>query len=164
MLPRARGRWLWRRFITGYCKRHSDKPQPCKRNATTICVALKVYAETRKRGPIDALHGLGLCVSYDRTLAISTDVANSVGARFESEGVMCPPQAVTGVFTTAVVDKIYHNPSFTTITGIFPWHSNIPVTTPNTVVPRYTKGSDRNWQKLARTTCSVSSSRCIHAG
>ena len=78
---------------------------------------MEVHAETRKRGLVDALHSLGLCISYDRTLAISTDVANSVCARFESEGVVCPPPAVTGVFTTAAVDNIDHNPSSTTSQG-----------------------------------------------
>ena len=40
-------------------------------------------------------------------------------ARFESEGVVCPPQAVTGVFTTAAVDNIDHNPSSITSQGSF---------------------------------------------
>ena len=84
-----------------------------------IYVALKVHAKTRKRGLVDVLHSLGLCMSYDHTLAISTDVANSLCARFESEGVVCPPQAVTGVFTTAAVDNIDHNPSSNTSQGSF---------------------------------------------
>ena len=58
-------------------------------------------------------------MSYGHTLAISTDVANSLCARFESEGVVCPPQAVTGVFTTAAVDNIDHNPSSNTSQGSF---------------------------------------------
>ena len=65
------------------------------------------------------MHGLRLCISYDHTLAISTDVANSACARFASEGVVCPPQDVTGVFTTAAVDNIDHNPSSTTSQGSF---------------------------------------------
>ena len=57
--------------------------------------------------------------AYLMTLAISTDVANSACARFVSEGVACPPQAVTGVFTTTAVDYIDHNPSSTTSQGSF---------------------------------------------
>ena len=92
-----------------------------KRHPLPIYVALKVHAETRKRGLVlvDALHGLGLCISHDRTSAISTDVANSLCARFESEGVVCPPQAVTGVFTTTAIDNIDHKPSSTTSQGSF---------------------------------------------
>ena len=35
-------------------------------------------------------------------------------ARFESEGVVCPSQAVTGILTADAVDNIDHNPSSTT--------------------------------------------------
>jgi len=71
------------------------------------------------RGIIDSLHDFGLCISYDRTIAISTDVANAVCTRFEMDGLVCPPQAVSGVFTTAAVDNIDHNPSSTTSQGSF---------------------------------------------
>ena len=36
-----------------------------------IYVALKIHSETRNRGIIDRLFGLGLCISYDRVLGIS---------------------------------------------------------------------------------------------
>ena len=35
--------------------------------------------------------GRGLCISYDRPLAFP-DIANSVCAQFEKNGVACPPE------------------------------------------------------------------------
>ena len=45
-----------------------------------IYLALKVHAETRKKGLVDTFHNLGLCISYDRLLGMSTDIANSLTA------------------------------------------------------------------------------------
>ena len=105
-------------------KRRSDKQGSQRNNRARetplpIFVTLKVHTEIHKWGLLDALHGLGLCISRNRTLTISSDVANSMCARFESEGVVCPPQAVTDVFTTDAVDNIDHNPSSTTSQGSF---------------------------------------------
>ncbi|KAK3737069.1 hypothetical protein QZH41_013876, partial [Actinostola sp. cb2023] len=55
-----------------------------------------------------------MCISYDRVLSISTDIANSVINRYESEEVVCPSKLHKGLFTTAAVDNIDHNPSSTT--------------------------------------------------
>ena len=46
-------------------------------------------------------------------------MGNSVCARFESEGVVCPPKRLKGVFTTAAVDNIDQNPSSETAQGAF---------------------------------------------
>lgn len=82
-----------------------------------IYLGLLVHAETRKRGLVDKLFDLGLSISYDRVLAISTEMGNSVCARFESEKVVCPPKLRHGIFTTSAVDNIDHNPSSTTAQG-----------------------------------------------
>ena len=63
---------------------------------------------------MDSFYDLGLSVSYDRVLAISTDLGNSVCKRFEIEQVVCPTSLRKGLFTTAAVDNIDHNPSSTT--------------------------------------------------
>ena len=55
-----------------------------------------------------------LCVSYDRYMNISADLANTVCARYHAEEVVCPPQLRSGVFTCGAVDNIDHNPSATT--------------------------------------------------
>jgi hypothetical protein len=67
--------------------------------------------KTRKRELIDTLYNLGLCVSYDRLMRISTDLANTVCAQYHAEQVVCPPQLRNGVFTCGAVDNIDHNPS-----------------------------------------------------
>lgn len=66
-----------------------------------IYLGLLIHGETRKRGLVDKFYNLGLSVSYDRVLTISTQLGNSVVARFEAEGVVCPPKLRKGVYTTA---------------------------------------------------------------
>ena len=56
----------------------------------------------------------GICVSYDRLRQLSIDIAKSVIAHWEHEGVVVPHQASKGIFTTGGVDNIDYNPSSTT--------------------------------------------------
>ena len=76
-----------------------------------------VHAETRKRGLVDKLYDLGLSISYNRVLEISTAMGNRVCAQFEEENAVCPINLRTGLFTTSALDNIDHNPSSTTATG-----------------------------------------------
>ena len=62
---------------------------------------------------------MGLSVSYDRVLAISTDLGNEVCRRYYEEGAVCPSNLRIGLFTTAAVDNIDHNPSSTTAKDSF---------------------------------------------
>ena len=55
-----------------------------------IYLALKRHGETRKKGLVDTLHNMGLCISYDRLLGISNDISNKVCAMYDKEGVVCP--------------------------------------------------------------------------
>ena len=55
-----------------------------------IYTAIKIHGVTRNRALIDAFYHLGLSISYDRLLSISTEIANNVVGRYESEGVVCP--------------------------------------------------------------------------
>jgi len=82
-------------------------------------IGLVLHAETRRRGLIDKLNHLGLSISYNRVLEISTQLGNHVCDRYEETGVVCPPNLNTGLFTTAAVDNIDHNPSSTTAQGSF---------------------------------------------
>ena len=68
---------------------------------------------------IDAFYHLGLSISYDRVLSISTEIANNIVGRYEREGVVCPFKLREAVFTTAAVDNIDHNPSATTSKDLF---------------------------------------------
>ena len=67
----------------------------------------------------DSFYNLGICISYDRLMSISTQISNSVLERYERDGVVCPPKLRKGLFTTAAVDNIDHNPSSTTLQGSF---------------------------------------------
>ena len=108
------------------------------------------FTQTRKRGFIDCQNNLGLCISYHRVLRSSTDVANTVYARFFTDGLVCPPQAFSGVFTTAAVDNIGHNPSSTSTHGLFhdtalsllqhPTHACPGIQRPATVVSENIQG------------------------
>ena len=67
-----------------------------------IYTSLKIHGMTFK---------LELCISCDRLLSVSSDIANSVIARYEREDVVCPSKLGTGLFATAAVDNIDHNTS-----------------------------------------------------
>ena len=121
--------------------RESEYPLP-------IYVALKIHGETRKKSLIDAFFNMGLCISYDRVLAISTDIANSVATRFEHEGVVCRPKLRGKIFTTAEVDNIDHNPSSTTAHDSFHGTAISLVQHPTTS----NKGNDRGISVLNETS------------
>ena len=52
-------------------------------------------------------------------MAISTSIANSACERFKDEDVVCPLKLRGGLFTTAAIDNIDHNPSATTAKDSF---------------------------------------------
>lgn len=78
-----------------------------------------IHAKTRKRELIDTLFNLGMCVSYDRLMSISTDLANTVCAWYHEKQVVCPPQLKSGVFTCDAIDNTDHNPSARTTQDAF---------------------------------------------
>ena len=41
-----------------------------------LYIALKIHGVTRKRNLIDTLFGYGICVSYDRLLQLTSNIAN----------------------------------------------------------------------------------------
>lgn len=72
-----------------------------------------IHMKTCKRALVDTFFDLGLCISYDRVLDISTELGNKICHHYEVEKAVCPPQLKGGLFTTAAVDNIDHNPSST---------------------------------------------------
>ncbi|CAL8384684.1 unnamed protein product [Arctogadus glacialis] len=52
-------------------------------------------------------------------MTISTSMGNRVCEQHHRDPVVCPPNLRKGLFTTAAVDKIDHNPSSTTSTDSF---------------------------------------------
>ena len=84
-----------------------------------IYIGLKIHSVTRSRELIDNLFSLGISVSYDRVLQLSTDLTNNACARFESLGAVVPAKLCTGVFTTSAIDNIDHDPSSTSANSSF---------------------------------------------
>ena len=84
-----------------------------------IYVGLLLFVKTRKRQLIDTLHQYGICISYDRVLEISSQMGTALVKRFTEEGVVCPSVLQKGLFTTAALDNIDHNPSSTTAKSSF---------------------------------------------
>ena len=78
-----------------------------------------MHTKTRKRDLVDILFHLGLSISYDRVLSISTDLGNKICHHFQKEDAVCPPQLKSGLFTTGAVDNIDHNPSSTSAQDSF---------------------------------------------
>ena len=78
-----------------------------------IYLGMMVHTKTRKRKLVDKLYELGLSISYDRVLDISTELDNKICHHYMMETAVCPPQLKGGLFTTAAVDNIDHNPSST---------------------------------------------------
>ena len=79
-----------------------------------IYLSMLIHAKTRSKDLIDTLFNLGLCVSYNRLMDISTNLSNTVCSQYHANQVVCPPQLSKKVFTCGAVDNIDHNPSSTT--------------------------------------------------
>ena len=84
-----------------------------------IYVGLLLFAKTRKRQLIDILHQYGICISYDRVLEVSSQLAEALVERYLEEGLVCPTVLRKGLFTKAAVDNVDHNPSATTAKSSF---------------------------------------------
>lgn len=104
-----------RRSDTAGLTRHSlDRETPLP-----LYLAMKVHAVTRSKNLIDAMFNLGLCVSYDRFLQVTSDIANGVCQQFTVDDIVCPSKMRRGLFTTAAVDNIDYNPSSATAKDSF---------------------------------------------
>ena len=65
------------------------------------------------------VYNLGISVSYDRVLSISTQLGSEVCHRYHEHKAVCPPNLCLDLFTTAAVDNIDHIPSSTTAKDSF---------------------------------------------
>ncbi|CAE1247301.1 unnamed protein product [Acanthosepion pharaonis] len=79
----------------------------------------EVYAKTRKRELIDKFHEHGVSITYSRVLEISSKLGETVIKQYVEEDVVCSPVLRKGLFTTAAVDSIDHNPMATTASTSF---------------------------------------------
>ena len=55
-----------------------------------LYITMKIHAVTRSRNLIDTLFSLGICVSYDRFLRLTSDISNALCKQFNNDGVVCP--------------------------------------------------------------------------
>lgn len=123
-----------------------------------IYAALKIRGTTRAKSLVDTFYKLGMCISYDRLLSISTDITNTVLERYEREQVVCPSKLRKGLFTTAAVDNIDHNPSSTTCKDSSHGTAISLVQNPTTVSP----GNDRAIDTFDPTVKSSASKKKLH--
>ena len=111
-------------LYNSYSRRRNEPHQYERHNRTRetplpIYLGLSVHAKTRSRELVNNLYDLGLSISYDRVMSISTDLGNGVCRRFEEEKVVCPTNLRKRLFTIAAIDNIDHNPSSTTANDSF---------------------------------------------
>ena len=78
-----------------------------------------LHNKTRKRELVDTIHELGLSVSFDRVLEISTDLGTKICKYYDSLNTVCQPQLKKRVFTTSAMDNINHQTSATTAKSSF---------------------------------------------
>ncbi|VDI23212.1 Hypothetical predicted protein [Mytilus galloprovincialis] len=77
-----------------------------------------VFHSTEREPPLPIYLGLLLhAETRKRIMNLSTALGNSICEAFNIENVVCPAKLRSGVFTTAAVDNIDHNPSSTTTKG-----------------------------------------------
>lgn len=91
-----------------------EQRSKCRDAPLHISIGISVHAKTRSRDLVEASHNLGISISYDRVLAISTDLGNEVCCRYTDESAVCPSNLRVHLFTTAAVDNIDHNPTSAT--------------------------------------------------
>ena len=74
-------------------RRQTSKDSYHKKDRETplaIYLGLMIHGHTRKRELVDKMFQLGLAISYDRILEISTEMAISASLQYGIDGVVCP--------------------------------------------------------------------------
>lgn len=104
-----------KRSPTGVFRSNAEHETP-----VAIYIAFLIHSMTRSKDLINRLHSLGLCISYDRLVTLSTYLGNNVIDQFEKDGLVCPPSLRSNIFTTHALDNIDHNPSSRTAKDS--WH------------------------------------------
>ena len=90
-----------------YHSRDKETPLP-------VYVGLLIHGRTLKRELVDMFFQLGLSISRDRVLNISTAMATAAAAQYERDGVVRPFILRKDLFTAAAIDNIDHNPTSNT--------------------------------------------------
>ncbi len=100
----------WENEATSTTRHSQEREMPLP-----IYLGMMIHTKTRKRELVNILYELGMSISYDRVLDISTELGNKICHHYRMEKAVCPPQLKGGLFTTAAVDNIDHNPSSTRV-------------------------------------------------
>lgn len=85
-----------RKESTGSVRHNHSRETPLP-----LYLSMKIHAATRSRGLVDTLHSLGMCVSYDRLLQLSSDISNGVCQCFLIEDDVCPSKLRQSLFIRA---------------------------------------------------------------
>lgn len=119
-----------------YVRHNMQREQPLP-----IHIGLLIHSLSGKRSLVDELFEMGLCVSYSRVLDIERALASKVCEIYMNDNCVCPPHLTSGVFTTAAVDNIDHNPRSTTANYSF--HG-----TGISIIQHHTEPKNDNYQQV----------------
>ena len=90
-------------------KSETVRHNPKRETPVPLYLGFLIHSKTRKKELVEILHEHGLCISYDRVMQLSADMANKVIAQYQLEGVVCPPKLKSGLFVTSQQDNVDHN-------------------------------------------------------
>ena len=90
--------------------RHSKSNEP----PFPVKIGLMIFAKTKKKSLVNLLCSEGLSISYSRVQEIQATITKQMCEKYKQEDIVCPPSLTKGLFTTAAINNIDHNPSSAT--------------------------------------------------
>ena len=132
---------------------HSKSREP----PLPLYIGILIHNKTRKRHLVEKFYDLGLSVSYDRVMEVSTEVGTKVCDFYEKVNIVCPPQLKKGVFTTSAGDNINHQTSATTSTtsfngtGISVFQHDVDETGPSIIVRKEAMDFADGWSRIRQS-------------
>ena len=87
--------------------------------AFPLYLGLMLHSKTRKKELVTDLASYGMSVSYDRVREVELSITKHLCKMYQELEVVCTPTLRKGLFTTAAIDNIDHNPSSATATEAF---------------------------------------------
>ena len=108
-----------RQTVSDVSQSHNVRHPLSQETPLPIYIGMMLHSATRKAKLVDQCFKLGLSISYDRVLSLSTKLANTACEQYNSENLVCPSALRGGLFSVAAVDKIDHNLSSSTAASAF---------------------------------------------
>ena len=81
-----------------------------KMTAFPLYMGLLLHSKTRQKCLIKKLSKFGIRVSYDKVQDCQMAITKQLCKKYQEKGIVCPPLR-KGLFTTAAIDNLDHNPS-----------------------------------------------------